>query len=184
MSSALNVLSGIGAAVAGLAGEKVSESGSIPGFDLNAIVPALLGKAAESSGGGVLGGLASMAAKSGLLKNVNIAELAGTLITIATTVAAAKKPAQGGVAGLAAAIVGNSGKGADLSSIATMATTLLKSSKGKQEPTSIATELGKTLASSCGVSFSGGATAVKALDSVMGGDVKAQLFKAVLKGIG
>jgi hypothetical protein len=44
--------------------------------------------------------------------------------------------------------------------------------------------LGKTLGSSGGVSFSGGATAAKALDSVMGKDIKADLFKSVLKGRG
>jgi hypothetical protein len=57
-SSSLSVLSGIGAAVAGLAGEKVSKSGEIPGFDLAAILPALLGNS-----GGIGGSIVSAVAQ-------------------------------------------------------------------------------------------------------------------------
>ena len=82
--SALNVLSGIAAAAAGLAGEKVSKDGSVPGLDLATIIPALLGSKTGGTGSNLLGTLASAAAKSGLLTSDNIgklAELAGTLLT-------------------------------------------------------------------------------------------------------
>jgi hypothetical protein len=180
-SQALNVLSGIGAAVAGLAGEKVSKSGEIPGLDVSQLIPAMLGKAA--SGGGIMGNIASAVAKSGILNNVNVVELAGTLLSFAASKSGtAKKAGTSGVAGLAAAILASSGK-ADLSSIALMAAKLTKGSDDKKGLTAIASELGKNLNSS-GVSFSGGATAIKALDSVMGKDIKTELFKTVLKGLG
>jgi hypothetical protein len=182
-SQALNILSGIGAAVTGLAGEKVAKSGEIPGLDFAKLIPAMLGKA--GGGGGIMGNIASAVAKSGVLNNVNVGELAGSLLSFAATKAAggtAKKAGASGVAGLAAAILASSGK-ADLSSIALMAAKLTKGSDDKKGLTAIASELGKNLGSS-GVSFSGGATAVKALDSVMGKDIKTELFKTVLKGLG
>ena len=66
-SSAINILSGVAAAVAGLAGEKVSRDGTVPGLDLAAILPAMLGK----SGGiaGIMGGTLASVAKTGLLNN-------------------------------------------------------------------------------------------------------------------
>ena len=183
-ASVVSILSGIMAASAGLAGEKVSKSGSIPGLDLAAIIPALLGKSTGAAG--IMGTLASAAAKSGLINNANIAELAGSLFSVAKTQAVKKTAASGkiDVAGLAAAIIGSSGTSANLESIASMAMTLGKSAKDTKGLTKIASELGKTLSSSGGISFGGGATALKGLDKVLGSDVKCDLFKAVLKGLG
>ena len=182
-SSALSVLSGITAAAAGLAGEKVSKSGTVPGLDLAAIVPALLGKA--DSAGGIVGKISSIAAKSGLLNSSNIgkiAEIAGSLISLTKTTGTKKSPA-GGIAGLAAAIVGGSGKGSNLTSIATMASKLAKTAKDDKTLKGMASELGKTLSGSFGISFNGSGTAVKALDKVLEGDTKSELFKAILKGL-
>jgi hypothetical protein len=181
-SSALNVLSGIAAAAAGLAGEKVSKDGAIPGLNLAAILPAMLGK----SGGvtGMLGGALASVTKSGLLNNSNLgnlADMAGSLFSVGK--AETSKKASGGIEGLAAAITGNSGTGSSLGSIATLASTLANSAKDKKEVTGMASELGKTLSSSFGVSLGGGGTALKALDKVIGSDVKGELFKAVLKGL-
>jgi len=81
-TSALSVLSGIAAAAAGLSGEKVAKSGVIPGLDLATILPAMLGKAGGA--GSIVGKIASVASKSGLLTGANIekvAELAGSLIS-------------------------------------------------------------------------------------------------------
>ena len=181
-SSSLSVLSGIAAAVTGLAGEKVSKSGSIPGMDLAAIIPALLGK---SGGGGLMGTLASAAVKSGLLggsKMGGLADMAGSLLSLPTTGIAKKTPANG-IGGLAAAIIGSTGSGANLGSIAAMASKLVKTAKSDKELTGIASGLGKTLSSSFGLSFNGSGTAIKALDKVMGNDTKGDLFKAVLKGL-
>jgi len=182
-SSALSVLSGIAAAAAGLAGEKVPKSGAIPGLDLAAIVPALLGKAGGT--GSVVGKIASVAAKSGLLNSANIgkiAELAGSLISLSKTTGAKKAPLEG-IPGLAAAIIGGSGAGTNLASIATMASKLAKTAKDNKALTGMASELGKTLSGSFGVSFNGSGTAVKALDKVLAGDTKSELFKAILKGL-
>ena len=183
-SSALNVLSGIAAAAAGLAGEKVAKSGAIPGLDLATIVPALLGKAGGSDS--IVGKIASVASKAGLLNSSNIgklAEVAGTLISLKkTTATGAAKTSAEGIAGLAAAIAGGSG-GSKLASIATMASKLAKTAKDSSALTSMASELGKTLSSKFGVSFGGAGTAVKALDKVLEGDTKSELFKAILKGL-
>jgi len=181
-SSALNILSGIAAAAAGLAGEKVAKDGTIPGLDLAAILPALLGKAGGTAG--VLGNVASLAAKSGLLNSSNLgnlASLAGSLLSVGKAETTASKTT-GGIEGLAAAIAGNAGTGSALGSIAKLASTLAKSATDKKETSSMASELGKTLSSKFGVSLGGG-TAIKALDSVLGSDVKGELFKAVLKGL-
>ena len=183
--SALNVLSGIGAAVAGLSGETVPKTGSIPGFDLAAIVPALLGKSGGTAGN-LLGTIASVASKTGILNSSNLAGVASSLLSFGATKAASAKTEKsaGGVAGLAAAIMGNSGKGASLVSIASMASTLAQSAKGAKGVTSISSQLGKTLSSSFGVSFEGSGTALKALDKVMDGDdLKSTLFKSILKGL-
>jgi len=181
-ASSLNILSGIAAAAAGLAGEKVSKNGTIPGLDLAAIVPALLGKAGGASG--IAGVLASAVAKSGLLnqsKLGNLANLAGSLLSFGNT-GAVKKTA-GGIEGLAAAIAGNSGSGANLGSIASMAITLAKSVNNKKELTDMASSLGKTLSGNFGVSFNGPGTAMKAMDKVLGNDTKGELFKAILKNL-
>jgi len=181
--SVMNVLSGIGAAVTGLAGESVPKSGVIPGFDLQTIIPALLGNKAGGLGG-LVGGLASMAAKSGLVKDSNLTELAASLFSSAASAkSTGTAKASDGIAGLAAAIAGNSGKGADLASIASMAIGLAKTAKDTKGLTGIASELGKNLKSVTGLAFGGGGTALKALDGIMGGDVKGELFKAVLKGL-
>jgi hypothetical protein len=182
-SSSLNILSGIAAAATGLAGEKVSKNGAIPGLDLAEIVPALLGK---SGGGasGIAGALASAAAKSGLLNNSklgNLADLAGSLLSSGNT-GAVKKTA-GGIEGLAAAVIGNTGSGAALGSIASMAITLAKSVKNKKELTDMASNLGKMLNGNFGVSFNGAGTAIKALDKVLGNDAKGELFKVILKNL-
>jgi len=182
--SALNVLSGIAAAATGLAGEKVSKDGTIPGLDLAAIIPAMLGKAGGIAGiAGIAGNVLAAVAKTGLLNNSklgNLAELAGSLFSFGK--AAATKKATGGIAGLAEAIMGSTGAGS-LASIATMALTLAKSVKNENDVNNMASELGKTLASSFGVSFAGGGTALKALDKVMGDDTKGEIFKAILKGL-
>jgi len=188
--SGLNVLSGIGAAVAGLSGEKVSKTGAIPGFDLAAIIPALLGKATGgtgSSGSNLLGTLTSAVVKSGLINSSNLASLAGSLFSFgkqSTPAQQQQNTSAGGIAGLAAAILGNSGQGADLVSIAKMATGLAKTANdSKGGLTGIASELGKALSGSGDVHLAGGATALKALDKVMQGDTKTELLKAVLKGL-
>jgi hypothetical protein len=184
--SALNVLSGIAAAAAGLSGEKVSKTGSIPGFDLAAIVPALLG---NKTGGatGLVGTLATAAAKSGKLNASNLAtlaKLAGSLISSTKkTQTAAKGTAAEGIMGLASLIFSNSGSGTDLGSIAKLATQLGKTAEGEKGLTSIASELGSTLKNSFGVHFDGAGTALNAMTKVMGGDAKADLIKTVLKGI-
>jgi hypothetical protein len=183
-STALSILSGIAAAAAGLAGEKVSKTGSIPGFDLASIIPAMLSKAG-GSGGGILGTITSLATKSGLLNSTNIgklAELAGPLISLAKTKETKTSPAEG-LAGLAAAIAGGSGNAENLVSIATTAANLAKTAKDSKSLTSMASELGKKLSSSFGVSFTGSGTAVKALDSVLKGDTKSKLFQAILNGL-
>jgi hypothetical protein len=182
-SSALNILSGIAAAAAGLAGEKVSKNGTIPGLDLAALVPAMLGNKAEGAAG-IVGTLASVAAKTGLLdssKLGNLASLAGSLISLGN--AGTVKKTATGIEGLAAAVAGNSGSGTDLGSIANLAITLAKTVKTKKELTGIASELGKTLNSNFGVSFNGGGSALKAMDKVMGSDAKGELFKAALKSL-
>jgi hypothetical protein len=227
--SIMNVLSGIGAAVTGLSGGKVSKTGAIPGFDLATILPALLGNKTGGSGAGnLVGTLVSAASKSGLVKTPNLLDLAGSLFSFGKTAEPEKKTTagslaglasavlggsgaaekkttagglaglasavlggsgaasgtSGGIAGLASAIMGNSGNGTDLMSIASMASGLAKTAgDSKGGLTDIASQLGKALGGSSGLNFSGGATALKALDGVMGGDVKGELFKAVLKGL-
>ena len=180
-SSALNIFSGIAAAAAGLAGDKVSKSGAIPGLDIASILPALLGKS-----GGLMGTLASVASKSGLINSSNIgklAELAGSLLTSSAKTTGTAKASAGGVAGLAAAIIGNSGA-ANLGSIATMASKLAKTAETPKQLNGLASELGKTLSSSFGVSLGGAGSALKGLDSVLEkGDTKADLFKSILKGL-
>jgi len=188
-SSALSILSGIGAAAAGLAGDKVPKSGVIPGLDIASIIPALLGSKADS--GGVLGkvaSVASLASKAGLLdvsKLGNIADLAGKLLSSKTTTATAQKAAtaKDGIAGLAAAIIGGTGTGSSLASIATMASKLGKTAEDDKGLKGMATELGKTLAGKFGVSLGTSATTVKALDKVLEKDTKTDLFKSVLSGL-
>jgi len=184
MAGALNILSGIAAAAAGFSGEKVSKDGSVPGLDLTAIVPTMLGSKSGGVAGILSGALASMS--TGLFGNSklgNIGELAGSLFsTKKTTAAATATNTSNGVAGLAAAIIGNSGAGS-LGSIATMATNLAKTAKSTKEVNNIASDLGKTLSSSFGVSFDGGGSALRALDKVMGNDKKGELFKAILGGL-
>ena len=190
-SAALNILSGIGAAAAGLAGEKVPKSGVIPGLDIAEIIPALLGKAGGENN--LLGTIASVAAKSGLLNASNIgkiAELAGTLITAK----AAKTPekegaktkagtAKNGIAELAAAIMSGTGTGASLASIASMALKLGKTADDEKSLNNMAGDLGKTLAGKFGVSFGGSAKAVSGLSKVLEDDTKTALFQSILKGI-
>jgi len=175
-SSALGILSGIAAAAAGLAGDKVPKSGAIPGLDVAAIIPALLGK--TGGGSGLMGTLASVATKTGVLNSSNLTQLAGTLLSSAKS-GAAKSTAQGGIAELAAAICSGSDQGA----VASLASKLGKTASSDKERTGMASELGKTLSNSFGVSLNAPGTAVKALDKVLGSDAKAGLFKAVLKGI-
>ncbi|MDR0447567.1 MAG: hypothetical protein LBH07_02755 [Treponema sp.] len=184
MASSLNVLSGIAAAAAGLAGEKVSKNGAIPGLDLTAILPALLGKTGGAAG--IAGALASAALKSGVLNNSkmgDLAGLAGSLLSLTKKTGTGKQTAAEGIAGLAAAVVGSSGSGADLGSIASLASKLAKTAKGDKELNGMASELGKTLSGSFGVSFNAPGTALKALDKVLGNDTKGELFKSVLKSL-
>jgi hypothetical protein len=183
-TSALSVLSGIAAAATGLAGEKVSKTGSIPGLDLAVIIPALLGNTGKTSG--VAGTLTSLAAKSGLLNSSNIgklAEVAGSLLSFSKKTEGTKKTAAGGIAGLAAAIAGGTGTGSNLVSIATAASKLAKTAKDNKALTDIASKLGKTLSSSFGISLNGSGTAVNALDKVLEGDTKSELFKSIIKGL-
>jgi len=186
-SSALSILSGIGAAAAGLAGEKVSKSGSIPGLDIATIIPALLGSKAGGAGDlvGKVASAVSIASKAGLLKDSklgNIAELAGSLIS-AGKVSGKSADAKTGIAGLAAAIMGGDGKGANLSSIAAMASKLGKTAENEKGLNKMASELGSTLASKFGVSFAGSGAAVKSLDKVLEKDTKTDLFKSILSGL-
>ena len=186
-SNALSILSGIGAAAAGLAGDKVSKNGSIPGLDIASIIPALLGQSGGAAGGilGKVASVASVASKAGLLNNSklgNIAELAGTLLSVGKADAKASK-ATDGIAGLAAAIMGGDGSGSAIASIASMALGLGKTAKDEKSLTGMASDLGKTLAGKFGVSLGSTATDVKALDNVMEPDTKTDLFKTILKGI-
>jgi hypothetical protein len=188
-SSAMSVLSGIAAAAAGLAGEKVSKTtGAIPGLDLATIVPALLGSKAGT--GGIVGKIASAAtavAKSGLINSSTISKLgdaAGSLISLSKkTGAKDTASAVDGISALAAAIVGGTGKATGLASIATMAAKLAKTAKDNKALAGIATNLGKTLSSKFGVSFNGAGTAITALGKVLEGDTKTALFQAILKGL-
>jgi len=185
-SSALSVFSGIAAAAAGLAGEKVSKTtGVIPGLDLATIVPALLGKAGVA--GGIMGKIASVASKSGLLNSSSlgkIADVAGSLISLTKKTGTNETAsATDGIAGLAAAIIGGSGKAANLASIATMAAKLAKTAKDSNALAGIASSLGKTLSSKFGVSFSGAGTAVSALSKVLGDDTKSTIFQTILKSL-
>jgi len=188
-SSAINVLSGIAAAAAGLAGEKVSKDGSVPGLDLATIIPALLGNKSGGTGGNLLGTLASAASKSGLLTSSNlgkVAELAGSLLSIKKTTEPAKTTntsAAGGIAGLAAAILGGGGTASNLGTIASLATTLAGTASTDKQLTTMAGDLGKTLSSSFGVSLNGTTTAVKGLDKVLPSDTKSTLFTSILKGL-
>ena len=182
-SSSLNVLSGIAAAAAGFHGEKVSSSGSVPGLDLGKILPAVLG---EKAGGaaGILGSLASVASKTGLLgdsKLGNLAGLAGSFLSVGN--GSGLCSSAGGIGGLASAILGNSGSASSLGSIASLATKLGKTCSSKNELLGMVTDLGKTLKGQGGVSLPGGSTAVKALDGVLGNDAKGTIFKTLLKGI-
>jgi len=183
-SSALSLISGIAAAAAGLAGDKVAKDGAVPGLDLATIIPALLGK--SGGAGGILGTLASVASKTGLLNSSNmgkLAELAGSLISSSGKAGGAKTAATG-IAGLAAAIAGGTGSGSNLASIASMAAKLAGTVKGGDKGlTSMATELGSTLASKFGVSFEGSASAITGLSKVLEGDTKSKLFTAILKGL-
>jgi len=188
-SSAMSVFSGIAAAAAGLAGEKVSKTtGAIPGLDLATIVPALLGS--KAGAGGIVGKIASAAtavAKSGLINSSTIGKLgdaAGSLISLSKKTGAKETAtAVDGIAGLASAIVGGTGKAASLASIATMAAKLAKTAKDNKALSSLASNLGKTLSSKFGVSFNGAGTAITALGKVLEGDTKTALFQAILKGL-
>ena len=187
-STALSVLSGIAAAAAGMSGEKVAKTGVIPGLDLATIIPALLGSKGGKAGG-VLGTVASVALKSGLLNSSNMGKLvdmAGSLFKLSgkadTQKAASASPLEG-IAGLAQAIAGGEGTGANLVSIASMASNLTKTCKDEKAVAGLAGELGKTLAGKFGISFCGSGTAVKALDKVLEKDTKSELFSAILKGL-
>jgi len=182
-SSALTIFKGVAAAAAGLAGEKVDKTGEVPGLELATILPALLGKGGGA--GGILGSIASVVSKTGLLNSSNagkLVELAGSLISLPDK-AGAKKAAATGIAGLAAAIAGGTGSGTNLASIASMALKLASKAKDAKGLTTLASELGKTLSSKFGISFEGPATAIKALDKVLDGDTKSKLFTAILKGL-
>ena len=184
-SSALNVLSGIAAAAAGLAGEKVSKNGEVPGLDLAVIIPALLGNTGGTEEG-VLGLLATAVKKSGLLNSSNLknlAQLAGTLLSVSPISGEAKGAAGGGITGLAAAIAGNSGSGTALGSIASLAAGLMSTAKNDNTLTGMASQLGKTLSGSFGVSYNGSGAALRAMDKVLEKDTKSELFKAILKGL-
>ena len=202
-STALNVFSGIAAAAAGLAGEKVAKDGSIPGLDLATILPALLGSKAGGTGSNLLGSLASTAVKSGLLNSANIgkiAELAGSLLTIsaskkaadtkakdtkaaATTKTTKASTAVATIASLASAIAGSTGTASNLGTIATLASKLAGTAKTEPEKTSMASELGKTLSSAFGISLNGTGKAVTAMEKALPSDTKSALFSSILKGL-
>jgi len=209
-SSALNVLSGIAAAAAGLAGEKVAKDGIVPGLDLATIVPALLGSKSTGTGTGssLLGNIASAALKSAVSKATGgtsgasssgsglgqLASLAGTLLTssaakkatetkaAATTKTSTASSAVATIASLAAAIAGNTG-GSSLATIATLASKLAGTAKTEKEKTSMASELGKTLSSAFGVALNGSGAAVTALEKALPSDAKSTLFTSILKGL-
>jgi hypothetical protein len=200
-SSALNLLSGIAAAAAGLAGDKVAKDGTVPGLDLATIIPALLGSKTSGTTGSssLLGNLASAAVKAVTASGTNgsssglgqLASLAGTLISTAaakkTTAAPAASTAKTStaaatIASLASAIADNTG-GSSLSTIATLASKLAGSVKTDKEKTSMASELGKTLSSAFGLSLNGTGTAVKALEKALPSDTKSTLFTSILKGL-
>jgi len=210
-SSALNVLSGIAAAAAGLAGEKVAKDGIVPGLDLATIIPALLGSKTGGTGSSLVGTLASAAVKTAVSKATSgtkaasetsgsgaglaqLASLAGTLLTVSaakktteTKAATATKTSKAStavatIASLASAIAGNTG-GSSLSTIATLASKLAGTAKTEKEKTSMASELGKTLSSAFGVSLNGTGSAVTALGKALPDDTKSALFTSILKGL-
>ena len=205
----MNLLSGIAAAAAGLAGEKVAKDGSVPGLDLATIVPALLGSKTGATGSSsILGNLASAAVKTAVSKATSgtktasgsgsgleqIASLAGTLLTTsaakkttetkaaATTKTSKASTAVATIASLASAIVGNTG-GSSLATIATLASKLAGTAKTEKEKTSMASELGKTVSSAFGVALNGTGTAVSALGKALPSDTKSALFTSILKGL-
>ena len=203
-STAINVLSGIAAAAAGLAGEKVAKDGSIPGLDLGTIVTALLGSKTGTTGSSsLLGNIASAAVKSAVSKAASgtsdsgsglgqLASLAGTLLTVSaakkateTKAAETKKTstAAATIASLASAIAGSTGSASNLGTIATLASKLAGTAKTEKEKTSMASELGKTLSSAFGVSLNGTGTAVTALEKALPSDTKSVLFSSILKGL-
>ena len=204
-SSALNVLSGIAAAAAGLAGDKVAKDGTVPGLDLATIVPALLGSKTGGTGSSLVGTLASAAVKTVVSKAASgasgsgagltqLASLAGTLLTTsatkkatetkaaATTKTSKASTAVATIAGLAEAIVGNTG-GSSLATVATLASKLAGTAKTDKEKTSMASELGKTLSNAFGVSLNGTGAAVTALEKALPSDTKSALFTSILKGL-
>jgi hypothetical protein len=202
--SSFSVLSGIAAAAAGLAGDKVAKDGSIPGLNMASIVGALAGSAGGGSalGGlvsglagnlGGLGGLVSAAAKSGLLTPENMSALtkvASSFLSAKAPAATAVKKAAAdttGVGGLAAMIAGTSGSAGDLGKIATLAASLAKTQKSEKEVGSLASTLGKTLKSSFGVGLDVPATAVsglgKALTASGGSGDSGALLQNILKGL-
>jgi hypothetical protein len=202
-STALNLLSGIAAAAAGLAGDKVAKDGTVPGLDLATIIPALLGSKTGATGSSsLLGNLASAAVKTAVSKAVSgtktasgsgigleqLASLAGTLLTTKkatdTKAAATTKTSSAAatIASLASAIAGNTG-GSSLATIATLASKVAGTAKTDKEKTSMASELGKTLSSAFGVSLNGTGTAVTALEKALPSDTKSTLFTSILKGL-
>jgi hypothetical protein len=198
-SSALNLLSGIAAAAAGLAGDKVAKDGTVPGLDLATIIPALLGSKTGTTGSSsLLGNLASAAVKTVVSKATSgasgsggglaqLASLAGNLLTAKkttdTTAAATKtSSAAATIASLASAIAGNTG-GSSLATIATLASKVAGTAKTDKEKTSMASELGKTLSSAFGVSLNGTGSAITALGKALPSDTKSTLFTSILKGL-
>ncbi|MCL2181141.1 MAG: hypothetical protein FWB83_08435, partial [Treponema sp.] len=126
-----------------------------------------------------------VASKSGVLKGSNLESLADLAGTLLSTGKADKKSASAkdGIGGLAAMIMGGSGTGANLASIASMAMKLGKKAEDEKELTGMASELGKTLSGSFGVSLGGSAKAVSGLSKTLEGDTKSVLFQSILKGI-
>ena len=189
----MTLIKKIGAAAAGLAGEKASKDGVIPGLDLTKLLPAVLGSSG-GNGSSIAGTLVSAASKllggsnkssttGSSSKLGNLASLAGSLFSIGKSTGTTANKAASGIEALAAAIASNAGSGSNLGKIATMAATLAKTVKTKNELTGLAGELGSTLASKFGVSLNGGGTVIKALEKATEKNDKTELFTAVLKGL-
>jgi hypothetical protein len=177
MADSVSIFSGLAAAAAGLAGDKVAKDGSVAGLDIGSIVTSLAGGSKTSSSGGLLSGLASLASKTGLLSGSNLTKIAGTLLTFNGT--AGKETT--GVAGLASAILGGTGSASSLTKIASLASTVAGTAKSESGLTKIAGQLGSALSDS-GLSLNlPGASALKTLSSALPADTKTTMFTSILK---
>jgi hypothetical protein len=194
---ALSIISGIAAAAAGLAGEKISKNGTVPGLDITQIIEVLGVSSANANSGARFAGIAGFAAKAakrGLLGAgaAGVAELAENFIKTKKNTGKSDKRAtkpENSIAGLASIIAETTGKAADLIKIAELASVLAKDKKNDTELKGAASLLGKTLKEKFGIAFNlSDSSVLKELEKIFpsakeSGDLKGDLLKAILKNI-